>query len=59
MARLNMLRGGQKRRSAVAWCSNLVSFDSGDVLRQGGALGHGKVVHLLARCTVYNIRVYY
>jgi hypothetical protein len=40
-----------KRRSAVAWCSNLVSFDSGDVLRQRGALGLGKIVHLLARCS--------
>ena len=39
-----------QRRSAVGWRSNLVSFDSGDKFRQGGALGVGKIVQLLVRC---------
>ena len=43
-ARLNTLR---TRDSAVGRRSNLVSLNAGDALRQGGALGDGKVVHHL------------
>ena len=52
-ARLNALRRyssgtlGQDNRAD----KHLVSLDSGETHRQGGALGDGKVVHLLVRCT--------
>ena len=51
-ARLNTLGGGGRgtlRKDRAD--KHLVSLDSGDTLRQGRALGDGKVVHLLVRCT--------
>ena len=56
IARPNMLRrarSGDQLCGVV--CSNRVSFDSGDVLRQGGALGDGKIVHLLVRCIQWKV----
>ena len=37
--------------------SNLVSFDSGNTFRQRGALGDGKIVHLLVRCSVEGLGI--
>ena len=37
---------------------NLVSLDSGDALRQGGALGDGKVVRHLVGCSVEGLETH-